>query len=385
MRRHQTFPLTSALWDSGEWPVSANAAQPVTVGVLAGEGIGPEVTKAAVDVLRAVGRQSLRPFDVRYGGVIGAASERAYGAALSPEVIDFCESIFCDGGAILCGPGESRFVYDLRARFDLFCKLTPIRPFVALSDASVLRPEVSRNVDMIIVRENAGGLYFGDWHRQAESTPDDTAHQAFGYCRRDVQRIVDVAVKLAGRRRGRLTLVIKKGAMPTVSELWIDTFQERVDGQHLHAQVMEVDNAAYQLVAKCQQFDVVVAPNLFGDILSDLAALLLGSRGLSFSGNFGRPHRAVYQTGHGAAHDIAGTSTANPIGQILSAALMLRESFAMLTAADAIWTATQQILSTGIRTADVATPRSTVVGTDEMGHRISHAVADLLASRSVPS
>jgi 3-isopropylmalate dehydrogenase len=307
---------------------------------------------------------------LREGGAIGRAAETAYGRSLTPEVSGFCESVFADGGAILCGPGGGRFVYDLRARFDLYCKLIPIRPMPALDDIGALRPTARDGVDLLIVRENTGGCYFGQWSRRTHPDGTDEAHHSFRYRDSEVSRVIRVAVRLARGRRQRLALVVKPGAMPAVSQLWTELFHQLAADQNLQSQVLEADNAAYQVIAAARDFDVVVAPNHFGDILGDLAALLLGSRGVSHSANYGPSGRAVYQTGHGAAWDLAGKGTANPIGMILAAAMMLRESFGLLEVAAAIESAVARTLAAGIRTPDVAAPGSTVVGSLDMGRRI---------------
>jgi 3-isopropylmalate dehydrogenase len=328
---------------------------------------------ATIEVLRAAGSRSGTELTLREGGLIGTAADRASGRPLTAEVIDFCESMWADGGAVLCGPGGGRFVYDLRARFDLYCKLVPIRPLPALHDAGVLRPAARDGVDLLIVRENAGGCYFGEWARvQVNGTAE--ARHAFRYRADEVARVVRVAVRLAQARRQRLALVVKPNGVPAVSQLWTEVFRDLVSGQGLAARILEIDNAAYQVVAAAREFDVIVAPNDFGDVLGDVAALLLGSRGVSYSANFGPTGRAVYQTSHGAAWDLAGTGTANPIGMVLAGALMLRESLGLSGAAAAIEAAVARTLAAGFRTADVATPSSTVVGTREMGRRIAGAL-----------
>jgi 3-isopropylmalate dehydrogenase len=351
------------------------------IGILNGEGIGPEIMSASVEVLKAIQRASPYQFEIRYGGLIGNQAQKAFGRALTPEIIAWVESIFSDGGTLLCGPAGSRFVYDLREKFDFFCKLTPVRPYSALSDTGVLRPEARDNVDMIVVRENTGGMYFGKWSRKTNEIGQDKAQHAFSYCADEVRRILDVGIKLAKRRRGRLSLVVKPDGIPGISKLWTDIFRELIQGTNLTTSVLEVDNASYQIVAAAQEFDVIVASNLFGDILADNAALLLGSRGLSYSGNFAANGRAAYQTGHGAAHNIAGKGIANPIGQIMSTAFMLRESFNLFTATAAIEKAIGQTLASGIRTPDISTPGSTVVGTEEISHRIAKAVETVLGLR----
>lgn len=354
----------------GQFPIAGTRV----VGILPGEGVGPEVMAAVAEVLQSVVLNSDYTFDIRYGSLIGNVAKQAYGSALTPEVTDWCESVFAEKGAILCGPGGSRFVYEMRARFDLFCKFTPIRPYPALCDTGVIRPEALDNVDLVVVRENTSGLYFGEGERCIGRGGIERATHTFGYCTSEVRRIIEVGIALAQRRRRRLSLVVKPGGVPAVSKLWTDIFSEMIDSHDLETTILEVDNASYQIIASAREFDVILAPNLFGDILSDNAALLLGSRGLSYSGNFGANGIATYQTGHGAAHDISGKDIANPIGQILSAAMMLRESFGMFDAAEAIETAIGKTLLEGVRTADISAPDSIIIGTREMGHRVAAAV-----------
>lgn len=364
--------LTSSLagWNSrSDTPIAV-------VGVLAGEGIGAEVVGAARDVLDHVRARTHKPVEIIVGGKIGRPAQAECGAALSGEVIEFCDSVFARGGAILCGPGGGRFVYDLRAHFALYCKLTPVRHLDAIDDASILRPERLRGVDLIVVRENVGGLYFG----RSEIVPgeDRAAIQHCAYSDSEVRRILLPALDLARRRRGRLALALKPDGIPAISTLWRENLEQLAAGTGVACQVLEVDNAAYQLIASPHELDVMVAPNMFGDVLSDAASLLLGSRGMSFSGNFGPQRRAVYQTGHGAAHDLAGRNCANPVGQIYSLAMMLRESFGWQREASAIEAAIAMVLGQGWRTPDIASSTSRVIGTRELGERIAAAAADLL-------
>jgi 3-isopropylmalate dehydrogenase len=346
------------------------------IGVLTGEGIGAEVVGAACDVLNRVAEKAHKAIDLSFGGKIGRPAQAECGAALSGEVIEFCDSVFARGGAILCGPGGGRFVYDLRAHFALYCKLTPVRHIPAIDDASILRPERLRDVDLIVVRENTGGLYFG----RSEILPgeDRSAIQHSAYTDSQVRRVLIPALDLARRRRGRLALALKPDGIPAISTLWQENLEQLAAGTGVSWQVLEVDNAAYQLIANPHELDVMVAPNMFGDVLSDAASLLLGSRGMSFSGNFGPGRRAVYQTGHGAAHDLAGRDCANPVGQIFSLAMMLRESFGWQREAAATEAAIATVLGLGWRTPDLASATSRVIGTRELGERIATAAAALL-------
>jgi len=343
------------------------------VGILLGEGIGAEVLGAVSDVLDQLFDRSEQGVEIRREDALPATMADG---SLSPDALRFCESVFHEGGAMLCGPLGGRQVYELRAAFDLFCKFTPVRPSLALLDTGALRPETRREVNLVVVRENAGGIYFGDWHYQRGDPLGGKAVHSFQYTEEEVTRIILVALRAAERRSGVLTLIVKSGGVPAISELWKDVFDECVRGKSLSTRILDVDNATYQILASACEFDVIVSPNLFGDILSDATALLLGSRGLSFSGNFSESGVAVYQTGHGAAHNIAGDDIANPIGQVLAAAMMLRESFGMLEEAEIIEGAIEKTLLSGIRTTDIASADSTIVGTREMGRCIARAVAD---------
>lgn len=340
-----------------------------TVGILEGEGSGPEVVRVAVEVLQTVASLFGIELDLRWGGEIGVMAERSHGVALTESVIQFSETVFADRGALLCGAGGGRFVYDMRARFDLYYKFTPVRPLQALRQAGPLQPSRLDHVDLVVVRENAGGLYFGE-HRL---TTEEAFH-SFCYRASEVRRLIEKGVQLAQQRRGRITLAVKPSAIPAASKLWMEVFAELVRQAGLEANTLEIDNANYQIVAHASQFDVIVAPNLFGDILSDVAALLLGSRGMSFSGNFGAKGEATYQTGHGAAHDLAGKDRANPVGQIFSVGFMLRHSFGLPEAARCIEQAVETVLAQGFRTPDIAEAGSTLVGTRELGERICHEI-----------
>jgi 3-isopropylmalate dehydrogenase len=361
--------------------------RPSLIGVIPGEGIGPEVIDAALRVLSAASQRFGLYLEIRtYEGPIGERALARSGSALPAEAAAYCESIFAAGGALLCGPGGARFVYDLRARFDLFCKLAPIRPWPALRGAGVLRSRAVDDTDLVIVRENCGGLYFGA--SRSEGLPGgagERVHHSFSYDSLQVHRILAVAVALAQRRKGRLALVVKPSGVPGISRLWTELFAELVAGAELDTRVLEIDNACYQIIAAAADFDVVVSSNLFGDILADCAALLLGSRGMSYSGNFDTRGAAVYQTGHGAARDLAGRDLANPIGQVLAAAFLLRESFGLHSAADAIEAAVEQVLAAGIRTADIAARGSKIIGTSEMAGRLAESIQQESDSPAVAS
>lgn len=359
------------------WP--ARRARPARlVGVIDGEGIGPEVVAAARTVLDAV---------LEASGVALAAREIdcdavAERAGLTARTAELCAGVFEEGGVLFCGAVGGRFVYDLRARFDLYCKVVPLSPSPVLADAAIVRPERLAGVDVLLVRENVGGLYMGEFGRRDTGR---VAYQHFSYDDRQVERIVRAAVRLARERRGRLTAVIKSGGVPEVSGLWREVTERVTAATGIDVEVLEVDNAGFQLVADPHRFDVVVAPNLFGDVLADAATVLLASRGMSYSANFGDDGRAAYQTGHGAAHDLTGTGRANPVGQILSLALMLSASCDLPRQAAWITSAVDSVLARGIRTADVAGPSARIAGTREMAAEIAAEVSRAAArERSEP-
>jgi 3-isopropylmalate dehydrogenase len=361
-----------------DWQILSDASRPKVLGVLTGEGIGPEIIRVTLDLMEILTRSSSRRIEIQFGGDIGLPAQAKGGQSLSDDVVKFCDEIFSRQGAILCGPGGGRFVYDLRARFDLYCKFTPLKPMSALSDAGVLRPEHLEGVDIVAVRENIAGLYFGEWGHSCDDHGGMTAFHHIRYRQDQVKRILEVAVGLASNRSGRLAVVLKPGGIPAISTLWVEALESIPGASQLQTQVLEIDNATYQLIANPSSFDVIVSPNMFGDVLADCGALLLGSRGLSYSGNFGPHNRAVYQTGHGAAHDLAGKNTANPIGQVMSLAMLLRESFVWPEGAEAIVSAVENTLAQGWRTQDIAAPGCRIVGTREMGERLAMALEDSL-------
>ena len=346
------------------------------IGLLPGTGIGPEVTDAALRVLGAVEETLGMRFEVRRGGPIGEAAERSCGAPLPESVAAFCAEVFRDGGAILSGPGGGRYVYDLRRQFELFCKLAPVRSWPALRGLGRLNPAVSPELDLLFVRDNCGGVYQGRWRVERDDR-GETAHHAFSYSESEVRRLARVAVSLATKRRARVHVIVKHGGIPAVSDLWQRVALEVAAPHPVQVVIINADFAAFELVQHPELFDVILTPNLFGDILVDLSAVLQGSRGVTFSGNFAADGRAVYQTNHGCAHDLAGTDTANPAGQLLALAMLLRESFDLPEAAALVESALAAAWIAGCRTADVAVPGCQVLGTRAMGEAVARQVVAL--------
>lgn len=348
------------------------------IGVLLGEGVGPEVVPVALKMLDILLAHSDRRFIIRYGGLIGYPAKAASGKSLSPEVQAFAADVFAEQGVLFCGPGGERFVYEMRQAFGLYCKFTPIQPLPELRRAGVVRTTALERTDIIAVRENSGGIYQGQWSSGEDGEGQRLASQSFSYTEQMVKRILHVAFALAEKRRKRLHVVLKPGGVPSISELWQDCTRELSSQYDVDWYEQEVDNAVYQLIADPGQFDVIVSPNMFGDVLADCGSLLLGSRGLSFSGNFGKHGQAVYQTGHGAARDIAGKDVANPIGQILSLGMMLRESFSWPQADAALRTAVRETLSQGYVTGDIQMPGHQILGTQAFGQKVGEQLKRVL-------
>ena len=343
------------------------------IGALPGEGIGPEVMGAALDSLRVLQEAGGRAVAVEFGGPIGKAAEREAGVALPEDVLQFCQDVLARGGAILSGPGGGRYVYDLRRRLGLFLKVSPIDSRLAAPEASPLRPELIEGLDMLMVRENLGGVYQGNSTAIVASDGRSVMEHRFSQAEQDVRRFLAAAARLSAARRGQLTIVVKRSGTPELAELWEETARD-VCQQDIELSFVDVDLMAYRLVETPGAFDVVAAPNLFGDILGDLGAVLLGGRALSFGASYDRRGSGVYQTNHGAAHDIAGSGRANPVGQILSLAALLRESLDMGREAWALEAGVRRTLDDGHMTDDLGGG----LGTDEVAARIGVAAAEVL-------
>lgn len=355
------------------WSEKERSGQFHIVGILNGEGIGPEIIQASKPLLDVIEAHTEHRFELRYGGKIGIDAEKETGQGLTEEVVQFCTNIFDDHGAIICGPASGRFVYELRTSFDLYCKMVPLRPITALSNTGVLKPEAVAQVDILIIRENVGGLYQSDFGLEKKSGYRRAFHHIY-YDDAQVSRIMQVAINVADMRQKKLCVVTKTGGAPAISELWQDNAEQLAHTSDVEVKMLAIDTACYQLLADAQNFDVIVAPNMFGDVLADGAALLLGSRGMSCSANYADNGIAVYQTGHGAAYDLAGMDQANPLGQIQSLAMMLGESFRLGRLCEEIRGAINDTLSAGWRTPDIMASGCKVVGTRELGQRITEAL-----------
>jgi 3-isopropylmalate dehydrogenase len=347
------------------------------IAILPGDGIGPEVMVEAVKMLDAVGRVFDLKMEYEFGDVGGIAYDR-HGTALPDQTLKLCES----SDAILFGsvggpqwdslpPAEQperAALLPLRKHFKLFCNLRPAKVFSALTKASPLRSDIVGNgFDILCVRELTGGIYFGQPKGRDGSGADEKAFDTMVYSRQEIERIAEVAFHSARIRRQRVTSIDKANVL-TSMVLWREVVTavgkrySDVELNHLY-----IDNATMQLVRDPHQFDVLLCGNMFGDIISDECAMLTGSMGLLPSASINQNRFGLFEPAGGSAPDLAGRGIANPVAQILSAAMMLRHSFGFEDAAFAIEQAVADVLEAGIHTADIAVDKSRAVGTAEMG------------------
>jgi 3-isopropylmalate dehydrogenase len=328
---------------------------------LPGDGIGPEIMTSALSVLDKVGSFA---FDER---VFGGAAIDAHGIALTDDVLEACRSADAVLLAAVGGPKwdttdpdaprPEQGLLGLRKSLGLYANLRPVRPIPALYDASPLRREVIEGTSLLVVRELTGGLYFGARGRDADSA-FDTCVYSVG----EVERIARVAFDAA---EARVTSVDKANVIET-SRLWreVVTNVHSSEYPNIRLEHMLVDNAAMQLVANPRHFDVIVAENMFGDILSDEAAMLTGSIGLLPSASLGAAgDPGLFEPVHGSAPDIAGTGAANPLAMLLSAAMMLRHGLSLPDEAAAVESAVDRALESGLRTADLGGSATTAEAT----------------------
>ena len=361
--------LRNYLVENGRATFKKRHAVKPLIGVLEGTGIGPQVVGTALQVLKAVEHVTGLKFEVQRGGLIGEDAIAEHGKWLPDGTVEFCADIFKRGGAILNGPGGGRYVYDLRRRFDLFCKFIPVKPVPELAHSGKIAPQFLKDVDLLIVRDNTGGVYQGQWGDRA-TDQGRVAQHSFSYSDTEVHRLMEVAARAASDRRGGLHVIVKDGGVPTITSLWRDVGAAVARKYGIGAKFMNIDLAVYELVQNPQRFDVIVAPNLFGDILADICGVLVSSRGVTFSGNFDPQGHGVYQTNHGCAHDLVGTDKANPAGQICSLAMLLRESFRLDEAAKLIENSLAEVWRAGWRTADLPEPGCKILGTQAMADKV---------------
>ena len=352
--------------------------------LLPGDGIGPEVMREVRRVIGWMAERRRVTFEISEDLVGGAALD-AHGSPISPETVARAKAADAVLFGAVGGPQWDRLGFDnrpelailtLRRELGLFANLRPATVLEPLLDASTLKPEVVRGLNIMIVRERTGGIYFGE-PRGIEKLPDgqQPGINTEVYTTNEIERVARVAFELARRRQGRVCSVEKANVMES-GLLWrqVVTALAAREFPDVALNHMYADNCAMQLVRNPRQFDTIITSNLFGDLLSDLASMLTGSLGMLPSATLGAPdpatgrRHALYEPIHGSAPDIAGQGVANPLGQLLSFAMLLRHSFAMEEDAALLEQAASNVLASGLRTADVMVPGATLAGTAMMGN-----------------
>ena len=353
------------------------------IAVLPGDGIGHEITTQAARVLSAVA-PDLKLIEAPVGG----AAYDLHGHPLPESTLTLAKQ----SAAILFGAvGDWKYdnlarelrpeqaILGLRKAMGLFANLRPAILYPQLAEASSLKPEIVSGLDILIIRELTGDIYFGQPRgvRVVEEGPFAGDKQGFDtmlYAETEIRRIAKVAFEAAAKRNKKLCSVDKANVLET-SQLWRDVIIEVAkDYPDVELSHMYVDNAAMQLVRAPKEFDVIVTGNIFGDILSDEAAMLTGSIGMLPSASLNASNQGLYEPSHGSAPDIAGQNKANPLATILSAAMLLRYSLSRETEAQRIERAVAMVLEQGLRTADIASPGTQLVGTSEMGDAVLKAL-----------
>ena len=356
--------------------------QPPLIGLVRGEGVGPEVIAAALEVLSAITDADTLTIEACEDVEVGKRAEKKIGRALPDAVINFCEGIFARGGAILHGPAGGRFVYDLRRQFDLFFKISPLQSTYQVQAFLRDPREGASSTSSSRARIPAASIKApGRTRTRRPATAWPATTSPIRQHEDQVRRFIQAAARLVKERSGDLTVVWKESGIPSISRLWQACADDAAKQHGIQYRMVDIDLMAYRLIREPQIFDVIAAPNLFGDILADLGAALLGSRGASFSGNYDEAGNAVYQTNHGAAFDLAGTDRANPAGQIFSLAMLLRESLGLHREAAIMEEAVRSVWTEGWRTDDVAMPGTPTIGTKEMASRVAQRAREIVEAR----
>lgn len=351
--------------------------------ILPGDGIGPEILAATETVIAALQHRFGLDIELEHALMGGIAFDQ-HGDPLPDSTLALAEQ----ADAVLLGAvgGEKwdkierslrpeRGLLRLRAALDLFCNLRPAILFEPLAAASSLRPEFVSGLDLMIIRELTGGIYFGQPRGIETKDGVRVGHNTLVYSDREIERISRVAFEIAGKRGGRLCSVDKANVLEA-TELWRDVVKEvSVDFPNIELEHMYVDNAAMQLVRQPKHFDVIVTTNMFGDILSDLASMLTGSIGMLPSASLDENGKGLFEPVHGSAPDISGQGIANPLATILSFSMMLRYSLNESEQADRVDAAVLTVLNAGFRTADIYSDGMTRVSTDQMAEQIVGALA----------
>ncbi len=356
----------------------------INLAVVKGDGIGPEIVTEAEKVLDRIGE--LYGHEFKYTDVLaGGCAIDATGTPLPAETVEIAKK----SDSVLLGavggpkwdtlPGNQRpekALLGLRSELGLFANIRPAKMHAALADACPLKSEISDGgLDLVIVRELTGGLYFGERGRRDGGEMGEEAYDELKYSKAEIERIGRVGFELAMKRKRKKVTSVDKANVIETSRLWRETMHElSKEYPEVEYEDMLVDNCAMQLVRNPGQFDVIITENMFGDILSDEASMTTGSIGMLPSSSLGSSTLGMYEPIHGSAPDIAGQNKANPIATILSCAMMLRDSFNLSAEAECIENAVTEVLNAGYRTADIMAEGGTLLGTREMGDKITETL-----------
>lgn len=358
-----------------------------TIALLPGDGIGPEVVGIARSILEDVAKQNGHEFTFREA-LFGGCAIDATGNSFPPEtqkVLEESDAVLLGavGGPKWSDPAAKerpeRGLLAMRKHFNLFANLRPVKAYPMLASGSPLRPELLTGVDILFVRELTGGAYFGEKKEQGDG---DVAYDTMIYTVPEVRRVMEVAFKAARNRRGHVMSIDKANVLAS-SRLWRRTVDAMIkDNPDITVEHALVDSFAMQMIRTPNRYDVVVAENMFGDILTDESAVLAGSLGMLPSASLGEGKFGVYEPIHGSAPDIAGKGIANPTGTILSAAMLLRHSLGLESEARTIEDAVQTALERGARTGDIAAPGETPIGSALFAEMVKSALGSQVKSIS---
>ncbi len=361
------------------------------IAVLPGDGIGKEIVAGTVQVMQTIAEQFNHQFEFEYGRIGGEAID-VDGNPLPEETVSLCKN----SDAILLGAvGGPKWdnnppalrpeagLLAIRKKMGLFANLRPVQAIPSLADASTLKKEVIDGVDLMIVRELTGGIYFGTPRERRIENGKELVVDTLSYTNEEIERIIRKAFDLAMIRRKKVTSVDKANVLES-SRVWREIANNVAkDYPEVELEHMLVDNAAMQLIRNPKQFDVIVTENMFGDILSDEASMLTGSLGMLASASLSADGPGLYEPVHGSAPDIAGQNKANPLATILSAAMMLKYSFNLIEEGNTIEEAVNQVLEQGYRTADIADGAKYVLTTTEMVEQVIRQIKEIAQNKSM--
>ena len=361
------------------------------IAVLPGDGIGKEIVAGAIEVLKAVAEEFNHQFVFEYGRLGGEAID-VDGTPLPQATVDLCKN----SDAILLGAvGGPKWdqnepalrpeagLLAIRKELELFANLRPVQAISSLTDASTLKKEVIDGVDLMIVRELTGGIYFGSPRERREENGQKMVVDTLSYTNDEIERIIRKAFELAMIRNKKVTSVDKANVLES-SRVWREIANKVAkDFPEVQLEHMLVDNAAMQLIRAPKQFDVMVTENMFGDILSDEASMLTGSLGMLSSASLSANGPGLYEPAHGSAPDIAGQNKANPLATILSTAMMLKYSFNLVEEGNVIEEAVNSVLEKGYRTADISEENTKLTSTTEMVEQVINEIKEISKAKTM--